>query len=156
MKFIFTPERQPRGSAHEIEIAQRFHKTEAMCLGFHSLRGRKLPHGSFRTSVFCVRQNTDCRKTKFSTVSDLKISGEASGDERRAALAVRDVKRMVAEGRERVPVVQVGVKHEIVFAAGEVRADLCVVQAGNGGERLDGRRKARSASRRFSPLRYSS
>ncbi len=75
--------------------------------------------------------------------SDLKISGEASGDERCAALAVRDVKRMVAEGRERVPVVQVGIKHEIVFAAGEVRADLCVVQAGNGGERLDGRRKAR-------------
>lgn len=75
--------------------------------------------------------------------SDLKISGEASGDERRAALAVRDVKRMVAEGRERVLVVQVGVKHEIVFAASEVRADLCVVQAGNGGERLDGRRKAR-------------
>ena len=56
---------------------------------------------------------------------------------------MRDVKRMVAEGRERVPVVQVGIKHEIVFAAGEVRADLCVVQAGNGGERLDGRRKAR-------------
>lgn len=75
--------------------------------------------------------------------SDLKISGEASGDERRAALAVRDVKRMVAEGRECVPVVQVGIKHEIVFAAGEIRADLCVVQAGNGGERLDGRRKAR-------------
>ena len=82
-------------------------------------------------------------KRSFSTASDLKISGEASGDERRAALAVRDVKRMVAEGRERVLVVQVGVKHEIVFAAGEVRADLCVVQAGNGGERLDGRRKAR-------------
>ena len=92
-------------------------------------------------------------KRSFSTASDLKISGEASGDERRAALAVRDVKRMVAEGRERVPVVQVGVKHEIVFAAGEVRADLCVVQAGNGGERLDGRRKARFG---FSPSRYSS
>ena len=60
-------------------------------------------------------------KRSFSTASDLKISGEASGDERRAALAVRDVKRMVAEGRERVLVVQVGVKHEIVFAAGEVR-----------------------------------
>ena len=56
----------PRGSAHEIEIAQRFHKpvglypqkhfmraTGGVYLGFYTLRGRKFPHGNFRTSVFC-------------------------------------------------------------------------------------------------------
>ena len=81
--------------------------------------------------------------------SDLKISGEASGDERRAALAVRDVKRMVAEGRERVPVVQIGVKHEIVFAAGEVRPIFALCRPGMGASvSTDAARRA-SASRRF-------
>ena len=28
-------------------------KTECVYLGFHTFRGRKFPHGNFRTAVFC-------------------------------------------------------------------------------------------------------
>ena len=38
--------------------------TGGVYLGFRTLRGRKFPYGNFRTSVFCVRQNTDCRKNE--------------------------------------------------------------------------------------------
>ena len=39
-------------------------QTGGVYLGLDTLRGRKFPHGNFRTSVFCVRQNTDCRKNE--------------------------------------------------------------------------------------------
>ena len=57
---VFTPEQQPRGSAHSKAFAQQI-QAGGVYLGFRTLRGRKFPHGNFRTSVFCVRQNTDCR-----------------------------------------------------------------------------------------------
>ena len=57
---VFTPEQQPRSSAHEKAFAQHI-QTGGVYLGFRTLRGRKFPHGNFRTSVFRVRQNTDCR-----------------------------------------------------------------------------------------------
>ena len=49
---VFTPEQQPRGSAHEKAFAQQI-QTGGVYLGFRTLRGRKFPHGNFRTSVFC-------------------------------------------------------------------------------------------------------
>ena len=33
-------------------------KTEDMCLGFYTLRGRKFPHGNFRTTRVLRSQNT--------------------------------------------------------------------------------------------------
>ena len=35
-----------------------------MRLGFFTLRGRKFPHGNFRTSVFCEVRTQDCRKNE--------------------------------------------------------------------------------------------
>ena len=77
IKSIFTPEQQPRGSAHEKAFAAQTHEpvglypqkysmreTGGVYLGLDTLRGRKFPYGNFRTSVFCVRQNTDCRKNE--------------------------------------------------------------------------------------------
>ena len=40
-------------------------KTGGVSLGFHTLRGRKFPHGNFRTSVFCEVKTQIVGKTKF-------------------------------------------------------------------------------------------
>ena len=40
-------------------------KTEDMRLGFFTSRGRKFPHGNFRTSVFCEVRTQIVGKTKF-------------------------------------------------------------------------------------------
>ena len=40
-------------------------KTGGVYLGFHTLRGRKFPHGNFRTSVFCEVKTQIVGKTKF-------------------------------------------------------------------------------------------
>ena len=40
-------------------------KTGGVYLGFHTLRGRKFPHGNFRTSVFCEVRTQLVGKTKF-------------------------------------------------------------------------------------------
>ena len=40
-------------------------KTEGVYLGFDTLRGRKFPHGNFRTSVFCEVKTQIVGKTKF-------------------------------------------------------------------------------------------
>ena len=66
-KVCFHTKKPSRGSAHSKAFAQQTHKpvglypqkylmraTGDMRLGFHTLRGRKFPHGNFRTSVFCV------------------------------------------------------------------------------------------------------
>ena len=47
-----------------------FIETGGVYLGFDTLRGRKFPHGNFRTTRVLHIQNTDCRKNdSFSTVS---------------------------------------------------------------------------------------
>ena len=40
-------------------------KTGGVYLGFDTLRGRKFPHGNFRTSVFCEVKTQIVGKTKF-------------------------------------------------------------------------------------------
>ena len=40
-------------------------KTGGVYLGFRTLRGRKFPHGNFRTSVFCKVKTQIVGKTKF-------------------------------------------------------------------------------------------
>ena len=40
-------------------------KTGGVYLGFHTFRGRKFPHGNFRTSVFCKVKTQIVGKTKF-------------------------------------------------------------------------------------------
>ena len=48
-----------------VEVAQVY--TEGVYLGFYTYRGRKFPHGNFRTSVFCGAtrcQNTSCRRNR--------------------------------------------------------------------------------------------
>ena len=40
-------------------------KTGGVYLGFHTFRGRKFPHGNFRTSVFCEVKTQIVGKTKF-------------------------------------------------------------------------------------------
>mgnify|MGYP004549713115 CR=1 FL=1 len=40
-------------------------KTGSMYHGFYTLRGRKFPHGNFRTSVFCEVKTQIVGKTKF-------------------------------------------------------------------------------------------
>ena len=40
-------------------------KTGGVYLGFDALRGRKFPHGNFRTSVFCEVKTQIVGKTKF-------------------------------------------------------------------------------------------
>ena len=71
-------ERQPRGSAHEKAFAAQTHapvglypqkysmrETGGVYLGLDTLRGRKFPHGNFRTSVFCEVKTQIVGKTKF-------------------------------------------------------------------------------------------
>ena len=40
-------------------------KTGGVYLGFDTLRGRKFPHGNFRTSVFCEVKTQIVGKTEF-------------------------------------------------------------------------------------------
>ena len=40
-------------------------KTGGVYLGFHTFRGRKFPHGNFRTSVFCEVKIQIVGKKKF-------------------------------------------------------------------------------------------
>ena len=53
IKSVFAMLTLPRGSAHEIALRRKCMKTEGVYLDFHTFRGRKFPHGNFRTSVFC-------------------------------------------------------------------------------------------------------
>ena len=52
-KSVFAILPLPRVSAHKIIFAKQIIKTGGVYLGFYTLRGRKFPHGNFRTSVFC-------------------------------------------------------------------------------------------------------
>ena len=77
----FYEKQQPRGSAHSKAFAVQTQQpvglypqkhlmraTGDMRLGFVTLRGRKFPHGNFRTTRVLRSQNTTCRKNvSFST-----------------------------------------------------------------------------------------
>ena len=52
-------------------------KTGGVYLGFRTLRGRKFPHGNFRTSVFCKVKTQIVGKTKF--FDSLKAHGLPAG-----------------------------------------------------------------------------
>ena len=67
------------GSAHEIEIAQRFHKNRGVYLGFYALRGRKFPHGNFRTTRVLRSQNTTCLRNKVSQTSQIPSCDTLAG-----------------------------------------------------------------------------
>ena len=72
LRSLFSWKNSSRAAAR---VKKRLHgkreKTGDMCLGFFTLRGRKFPHGNFRTTRVLRSQNTDCRKNdSFSTVSN--------------------------------------------------------------------------------------
>ena len=80
------------GSAHEIEIAQRFHEpvglypqkysmraTGGVYLGFYTLRGRKFPHGNFRTTRVLPSQNTTYLRNKVSQISQIPSCDALAG-----------------------------------------------------------------------------
>ena len=46
-------------------LRSKYIKTGGVYLGFDTLRGRKFPHGNFRTSVFCEVKTQIVGKTKF-------------------------------------------------------------------------------------------
>ena len=47
----------------EWNLRSKFIKTGGVYLGFYTLRGRKFPHGNFRTSVFCEVKTHHVGKT---------------------------------------------------------------------------------------------
>ena len=53
-------------------------KSGGVYLGFLTLRGRKFPHGNFRTSVFCEVRTHLSEKRSFSTVTALLRSSRAA------------------------------------------------------------------------------
>ena len=58
-------------------------KTGGVYLGFHTLRGRKFPHGNFRTTRVLRSRNADCRKNAVFRQSRKKR--ETERDERHVA-----------------------------------------------------------------------
>ena len=46
-------------------LLRKIIKTGSMYHGFYTYRGRKFPHGNFRTSVFCEVKTQIVGKTKF-------------------------------------------------------------------------------------------
>ena len=82
----------PRGSAHKTMFAMQTHKpvglypqkysmraTGDMRLGFHTLRGRKFPHGNFRTTRVLRSQNTTCLRNKVSQTSQIPSCDALAG-----------------------------------------------------------------------------
>ena len=64
-KFNFTQNSNRAAARMKKRLLRKRIKTEDMYLGFYTLRGRKFPHGNFRTSVFCEVKTQIVGKTKF-------------------------------------------------------------------------------------------
>ncbi len=69
----------PRGSALSKAFAQQTKKNEDMCLVFFTLRGRKFPHGNFRTTRVLRSQNTTCLRNKVSQTSQIPSCDALAG-----------------------------------------------------------------------------
>ena len=57
-KFNFTQNSSRAAARMKKRLLRKRIKTEDMCLGFYNLRGRKFPHGNFRTTRVLRSQNT--------------------------------------------------------------------------------------------------
>ena len=69
----------PRGSALSKAFAQQTKKTGTCASFFFTLKGRKFPHGNFRTTRVLRTQNTTCLRNKVSQTSQIPSCDALAG-----------------------------------------------------------------------------